>query len=478
MALSAAEIGAVLDEIRPVLVGGWIQKVFQPTETGIALEIRSPGRTVLLNISALPETARIHIQSRRAPNPERPPAFCQLLRARLQGGRIESLDQVAQDRIVEIAVHTKESMCILVAELTGRGANVLLLDRNRTILATLRPDKARMKTTFGQPRQERTPTAYPDRRRFVQNGVGEGEFPISRAIESHYGERDHEAFQAAAQHQRLLALRKHMKKLTRRADGLEQDLEKARRYEPYARYGELLKANLAQLKKGQAEAIVVDYFEARLPTLSLPLDPAKSPQANMEDYFHKHRKFLTAQREIAPRLLATRQELITASEELQRIERGDWSPPATPQERPRRAVTPARAAEVKPRKGPFRRFHSHDGYPIYVGRNARENEELTHRFANSEDLWLHARGVPGSHVVVRLPKGTDPPIETLRDAATLALQYSDLKKSGKGEVIYTRKKWVKKAKGQAAGTVTVTQDKSIHVQLDRDRLDRLKTTAG
>ncbi len=476
MALSEAEIGAVLDEIRPVVVGGWIQKVFQPTETGIALEIRSPGRTVLLNISALPETARIHLQSRRTPNPDRPPTFCQLLRARLQGGRIESLEQAARDRIVEIEVHTKESMCFLVAELTGRGANVLLLDRNRTILATLRPDKARMKTAFGQPRREHTPTAHADLQRFIR--AGEDEFPISRAIESHYGERDHEAIHAAAQHQRLLALRKQMKKLTRRADGLEQDLEKARRYEPYARYGELLKANLAQLKKGQAEATVVDYFEAQLPTLSLPLDPAKSPQANMEDYFHKHRKFLTAQREIAPRLLATRQELITASEELQRIERGDWSPPAASQARPRRQGTPSRAAEVKPRKGPFRRFQSHDGYPIYVGRNANENEELTHRFANSEDLWLHARGVPGSHVVVRLPKGTDPPVETLRDAATLALQYSDLKKSGKGEVIYTRKKWVKKAKGQAAGTVTVTQDKSIHVQLDRARLDRLKTTAG
>lgn len=476
MSLSAAEIGAVLDEIRPVVVGGWIQKVFQPTETGITLEIRSPGRTVHLNVSALPETARIHIQSRRAPNPDRPPSFCQLLRARLQGGRIESLEQVAQDRIVEIAVHTKESTCFLVAELTGRGANVLLLDRNRTILATLRPEKTRRQTTFDQPRQEHTPTAYQDRQRFIQ--AGEGEFPISMAIESQYGEREHEAIQAAAQHQRFLALRKHMKKLTKRADGLEQDLEKARRYEPYARYGELLKANLAQLKKGQADATVVDYFEEQLPTLSLPLDPAKSPQANLDDYFHKHRKFLTAQREIAPRLLATRRELITAAEELRRIERSDWSPPTVPQERVHRQVTAARTAEVKRRNGPFRCFHSHDGYPIYVGRNAKENEALTHRFANGEDLWLHARGVPGSHVVVRLPKGTDPPIETLRDAATLALQYSDLKKSGKGEVIYTRKKWVKKAKGQAAGSVTVTQDKSIHVQLDRARLDRLKTTSA
>ena len=112
--------------------------------------------------------------------------------------------------------------------------------------------------------------------------------------------------------------------------------------------------------------------------------------------------------------------------------------------------------------------------PIFVGRNARENDELTFRLAKSDDLWLHARGTPGSHVVVRLEKGAEPPAETVRDAATLALLYSDLKKSGKGDVIYTKRKWVKKAKGQAPGAVVVTQEKSLHVNLDKQRLDALK----
>ncbi len=112
-----------------------------------------------------------------------------------------------------------------------------------------------------------------------------------------------------------------------------------------------------------------------------------------------------------------------------------------------------------------------------MGRNARENEALTFKMARSDDLWLHARGTPGSHVVVRLEKGANPLPETIKDAATLALQYSDLKKSGKGEVIYTKRKWVRKVKGQSPGTVTVTQEKTIFVQLDRARLDRLKASA-
>jgi predicted ribosome quality control (RQC) complex YloA/Tae2 family protein len=109
-----------------------------------------------------------------------------------------------------------------------------------------------------------------------------------------------------------------------------------------------------------------------------------------------------------------------------------------------------------------------------VGRNAKENEELTLKFAHSDDLWLHAQGVPGSHVVVRLEKGANLPPDTLKDAATLALLYSDLKKNGKGDVIYTRRKYVRKAKGRPPGTVMVTQEKAIFLQLDRGRLDRLK----
>ncbi|WP_455378128.1 NFACT RNA binding domain-containing protein, partial [Petrachloros mirabilis] len=131
-------------------------------------------------------------------------------------------------------------------------------------------------------------------------------------------------------------------------------------------------------------------------------------------------------------------------------------------------------ASSERRRGPFRRFTSSDGLPIFVGRSARENDELTFGLAKSDDLWLHVRGSSGSHVVVRLKKGTEPPPNTLREAAILALLYSDLKRSGKGEVIYTRRKWVRKARGQAPGAVIVTQEKSISVTLDKARLAALK----
>jgi predicted ribosome quality control (RQC) complex YloA/Tae2 family protein len=200
----------------------------------------------------------------------------------------------------------------------------------------------------------------------------------------------------------------------------------------------------------------------------------------MDDYFKKHRKFLAAGREIKPRIDELERDLASLRKEQQAIQEGSWTPPepASASARKRHPRSSVQHSAPSPRhskrSGPFRRFTSVDGLPIYVGRNAKENEELTLKFAHSDDLWLHAQGVPGSHVVVRLEKGAHLPPDTLKDAAALALLYSDLKKSGKGDVIYTRRKYVKKVKGRPPGTVTVAQEKALFVSLDRVRLDRLK----
>ncbi len=178
-----------------------------------------------------------------------------------------------------------------------------------------------------------------------------------------------------------------------------------------------------------------------------------------------------AEREVRPRIEEAERALTGLREKRRAIEAGEIEAEASAHSRRQPLGTRGRE---QARSGPFRRFTSSDGLAIYVGRNARENEELTHKFARGDDLWLHARGAPGSHVLVRMEKGASPPPDSLRDAATLALLYSDLKKSGKGEVMYTRKKWVKKAKGQAQGAVIVTQEKSLFVTLDRARLEALK----
>jgi predicted ribosome quality control (RQC) complex YloA/Tae2 family protein len=477
MALTATEIGSIVQELVPALTEGWIQKITQPLPDVLLLEIRVPGHTRRLLCSVHDETARLHLVRQTLSNPPTPPSFCQLLRARVQGARIDGIRQIGNDRIVIVDLTSRDGPVSLVAELFGRNADLLFLDGAQHVVATLRHNKERS----GQPYQ--APLHSP-LRSLPHEPITPGPeaasdaepFPLSAHLEILYREREVELSHQRPLKARESVLRKTLKKHLRRIAGLSRDLEQAAKYEPYARYGELLKANLGSLRRGLATVTVVDYYDATLPELTIPLDPTKAPQANMDAYFAKYRKFGSAQREIAPRLAAIEAEVQQVQAELNTIKHGTWRAPSTDiHSAPRSTLsTNHRRAAADERRGPFRRFISSDGHHIFVGRNARENDELTFGLAKSEDLWLHAQGVPGSHVVVRLEKGREPPTETLKDAATLALLYSDLKKGGKGEVIYTRRKWVRKAKGQAAGAVTVTQEKSLHVTLDKRRLETMK----
>ena len=473
--LNVSELEQVLQEISPALRGGWIQKIHQPGARTLVFDVRVPGHTHRLVISCEANATRLHVTTRPPPNPPAPPPFCQFLRAHVQGARIDDIRQLSNDRIVELALTGKEGAGTIVCELTGRSANLLVLNAERRIVR----DLSQQKTLVGQlytPPTTRTGAQEGTSPRFT--GVAGTRFPISAEIDAFYQDRASAQAVIQAKETRIRFLKKAIKKELRLIDAWQGDLSKATAYRGYARYGELLKANLSQIKKGDGHIEVTDYFDELLPQISIPLDSTKSAQGNMNDYFRKHRKYLAAERELTPRILRADESVNRLRDELKEVEREGWQPSDHPSLQQRRAPLTQPSAERPPpsieQKGPFRRFTSTDGLPIFVGRNARENDELTFGLAKTDDLWLHAHGVPGSHVVVRLDKGTDPPFETLHDAAMLALLYSDLKKSGKGEVIYTRRKWVKKAKGQAPGAVIVTQEKTIHLTLDRVRLEALR----
>lgn len=476
MALNVTDIQKVLAEIAPILENGWIQKIHQPSDRTLIFDIRVPGKTHRLLVSCEHGRTRLHLSRFPLVNPQRPPSFCQFLRAHLQGARIDRIQQQPNDRIVALYLTTKHGTGTVVCELTGKTANVLVLDENQRVLRDLTGQSQIMGQTYQPPSEQGIGAINSTPSRFAAE-PDQGDYPISAAIEADYHNKEASAAQVQAMDTRLRALRKILKKEQRRIEAWREDLARADKYRDYSRYGELIKANLGSIKKGMDRIELVDYYDEAMPNVTIPLDSTKSAQGNMDDYFRKYRKYLTAQRELTPRILQAEREVVKLLEEVTAIKEGFWTPPkAAPSGPLPAAYQTSRKSQDRgeQRRGPFRRFVSTDGLPIFVGRNARENDELTFGLAKSDDLWLHARGTSGSHVVVRLEKGTDPPPESLKDAATLALLYSDLKKSGKGEVIYTKRKWVKKAKGQAPGAVLVTQEKSLHMKLDKQRLEALK----
>ncbi|KAF4516109.1 hypothetical protein B566_EDAN000347 [Ephemera danica] len=324
MALTATEITQVVAKLAPALIAGWIQKAYQPTSRTVVLEIRTPGHTHRLLLSVHPASTRIHLMTRALQNPPTPPAFCQYLRAHLHGARIDDLRQEGRDRIVALSLTTKAGPQRLIAELTGNRANLLVLDSEERVLRDLN----RSTELYGVPYQLPTPPAGHEQHdhgvRFTSNS--HDPLSLSSAIESYYDEKESTDGIAALRGSRAHQIRKTIKKQRRRVDAWQSDLAKAEKYRNYARYGELLKANLGTIKKGLESIVVVDYFDETLPQLTIPLDPTKSAQGNMDDYFRKQRKQATAERELLPRIAQGEAELDALRRELHAIEQGTWQP--------------------------------------------------------------------------------------------------------------------------------------------------------
>ncbi|UCE63062.1 MAG: NFACT family protein [Nitrospirota bacterium] len=518
--MNLTELEAVLEELHPNCVGGWIQKIHQPLPNTFTFDIRVPGKTMNLLICADPRYARIHFASIKSENPQTPPPFCQFLRAHLEGGRIEGVAQEPQDRVVYLTITTASTKYILVVALTGNQSNLYLLNESKQVLQTLKDSWVKIGDLYAPPTQDKrvprplarltlspfqhdvegkfsghsgtlapppSPQPSPLRGEGALDERRRGEFavryPVSAEIEDRYWKEEQVHILSQLRNAHLSRIKKALKHTNKKIKKLQEDLKKAERYREYGRYGELLKGQLHSIAKGQEAVTVVDYYDPSLPQLTLPLDTSKDPVWNMEDYFKKHHKFLSAEKHLQPRLETAKRDLVRLQEELATIESGEnlriqgITQPSQGKGK-REAMSPGKPPKPQPARSiGYRQFVSADGLPLLVGKTAKDNDFLTFKVAGPDDLWLHARGTPGSHVVIRLEKGAETPHETLKDAATLALWFSDLRKSGKGEVIYTHRKFVKKAKGQKAGSVTVSREKSIWIECKEERLDRLKWTA-
>ncbi len=486
MTLNVKDLETVLAEIQPTITGGWIQKIHQPHDQSLTLDIRSPGASVTLFICVEPRFARLHFGMKKFTNPPTPPPFCQFLRSHLEGGRIETVIQRAGDRLVYLTIRKGERSSVLVIALLGKKANVLLLNHEHLLLRSLKESRIRIGEPFVPPAIRISPSSQspsPWKEETTQKTSHGKEtfatrYPVSAAMEAYYDKKEQEDHQHNLHNQQLAQARKSLKAAKGKLQALQEDLKKAERYREYGRYGDLLKSALHKLRKGQETATLTDYFDPALPTLTLPLDPTKDPVQNMEDYFRKHHKYVGAQEHLLPRIEAQQQRVKKLETQLTQIEQGLVDPKIFPKSSKKsQPLPPSRPSKIRPAPAPgYRTYTSVDGIPILVGKTAKDNDHLTFKVGKPDDLWLHARGTPGSHVIVRLEKGQSVPHETLKDAATLTLWFSDLRKSGKGEVIYTLRKFVKKGKGFKPGAVQVSRDKSLWIELKEDRLERLKST--
>ena len=219
MALNLVDLETVLAEIQPALTGGWIQKIHQPQDLVLPMDVHSPGTSVTLYICAEPRLARLHFVSKKYPNPPTPPPFCQFLRSHLEGGRIEAITQEPGDRLVYVRIRKDQKIYLLVIALLGNRTNVLLLNENRLLLRPLKESRIQIGERFV------APTTHTSSSTQIPSPWREGEFekpahvdetfaekyPVSAALDAYYGKKENEENQNTVHEQQLAQAKKALK---------------------------------------------------------------------------------------------------------------------------------------------------------------------------------------------------------------------------------------------------------------------------
>ncbi|MDE2825195.1 MAG: NFACT family protein [Gemmatimonadota bacterium] len=307
---------------------------------------------------------------------------------------------------------------------------------------------------------------------------------VSNAVERFYEDRmAEEAFKQRLQKVQR-ALRDEIRRLERLTENLGKDLVHVEQEEEYRRFGELITSHLARLKAGSTEALVEDYFSSDREEVAIPMKPNLSPAENARWYFRQARKARDGRKAVAQRIARARKRLeevtgirakLGCDADEERLEEAYRAcirldlVKAPRETGTSKSGTSKSGASKRPRKKAGqdihpRRYLTSSGHLLLVGRNSRENEALT-KSAAPDDIWLHARNLGGSHVILRREDKTQMPSrKTLHEAACLAAWYSKGRGSTTVPVDYTERRYVRKMKNGSPGQVVFTREKTLFVE--------------
>ncbi len=220
--------------------------------------------------------------------------------------------------------------------------------------------------------------------------------------------------------------------------------------------GDIVTANLYKIARGQTMLTAEDFYDENMTEIEIPLSPLLSPQQNAAKFYKDYTRMKNAEKELTRQIELGRQEIQYLRSVLEELDRAQTEAELEEIRRELQEVgylkQDSGKRKMKQAKLPPMRFESTDGYMIYVGRNNRQNEELTFRSARKDDLWLHAQKVHGSHVIISCG-GTTPPDDTITQAAQLAAYYAETTGGQNIPVDITPVKQVKKPPNAKPGMV-------------------------
>ena len=539
----------MVEELRRELVNGRIQKINQPFEQELVLQIRSNRQSHRLLLSAHPVFGRIQLTQTTFENPAQPSTFIMVLRKYLQGALIESIEQVENDRIVEITVSNKNEIgdhiqATLIIEIMGKHSNILLVDKSshkilevikhvgfsqnsyRTLLPgstyiappsteslnpfTIKDEKlfeilqtqettAKNLQSFFQGLGRDTANELENilvsdklstfRNFFSQetkpcltetsfspvpftNQVGEPFTSLSDLLDTYYkdkAERDRVKQQASELIRRVEnELQKNRHKLKKQ----EKELLETDNAEEFRQKGELLTTFLHQVPNDQDQVILDNYYTNQ--PITIALDKALSPNQNAQRYFKRYQKLKESVKYLTDLIQETKATILYLESVETVLNQAGLEEIAEIREELIQTgfIRRRQREKIQKRKKPEQYLASDGKTIIYVGRNNLQNEELTFKMARKEELWFHAKDIPGSHVVIS--GNLDPSDEVKTDAAELAAYFSQGRLSNLVQVDMIEVKKLNKPTGGKPGFVTYTGQKTLRVTPDPEKIASMK----
>lgn len=290
---------------------------------------------------------------------------------------------------------------------------------------------------------------------------------ISEILDFVYSKKDSfdRVTQKSANFRKMLVnrLERAQKKLAKQ----KEDLLESKDREKYKIYADLLQSNLYRIGKGKSDILLENYYDEDLKELLIPLDNKISAAENAQNYYKKYAKLKTANKLLIKQIPQTQSEIDYIEHVIMSIEN---SASVEDLEEIKEELVAGGYINIKSKsrkktkeKAPKPlHFVSSDNLNIYVGKNSKQNEFITMKIAKKEDIWLHTKGIPGSHVIVK-NEGNEIPEQTLEEAAILAAYYSSGRNSSSVEVDYTEKKYVRKPKNAKTGMVIYENQRTILV---------------
>ena len=586
MALDGLVIHSIVDELHNKLLGGKIDKVYQPENDEVVLHIRNNKENFKLVLSCSASNPRVYIASDyKKENPINAPMFCMLFRKYIQGGNIVNVSQVDFERIIKISVESfdelkEKTTKDIIIEIMGRHSNIILTHShdNKIIDSAKRipPSVSRVRQILpGQtyvmpPKQDKlNPINEIDLNLFIDTltsfdgsifkaiyskflGISPivakeicfrsnidknlltseisfddmskiyNEFSslfksikndiynpcmvidenidkvldfscinlslfnnlsvinndsISKILENYYQTKDIKD----RIHQRSSDLRKSISikldRLYNKLNKQEKELIESENAEIYKVKGELITSYIYMIEKGMESIEVSNFYDPEYKNITISLNKNLTPSENAQKYFKKYNKMKTAKKEITSQVEISKEEIDYLENIMLSIENCENLAELMDirEELSRVGYLKSKNKSKKETKLTTKphEFISSDGVKILVGKNNKQNDHLTLKVASSEDIWLHTKNIPGSHVIIKT-EGKNVSDETIFEAAMLAAFFSKSRMSSQVPVDYTKKKNIKKPNGAKPGMVIYETNSTIYVTPTEELVTKLK----